>query len=91
MGCQLLMLSKKVLGTEHSDTLNRMHLMTWVLNYQGKYDEAEEMGWQTLMLNQKVFGTEHSKTLRVMQLLTQVLNVQGKHEEAESLRKTWQE
>jgi Tfp pilus assembly protein PilF len=37
-----------VLGPEHPDTLTSMNNLAWVLDNQGKYEEAEAMNWQTL-------------------------------------------
>jgi Tetratricopeptide repeat len=42
---------EKVLGREHPDTLTSVDNLTSVLQYQGKYEEAEEAeatNWRTL-------------------------------------------
>jgi hypothetical protein len=54
-----------------------------VLQYQGKYAEAEELFRQTLKERAKVLGEEHPDTLESIHNLAGVLRTQGKYIEAE--------
>jgi hypothetical protein len=57
-------LSEKVLGKEHPDTLTSMNNLAFLLQSQGKYDEAEPISRQILALMEKVLGKEHPDTGR---------------------------
>jgi Flp pilus assembly protein TadD len=49
----------KVFGKEHPSTLTSMNNLAFLLDSQGKYDEAETIYQQTLLLSEKVLGKEH--------------------------------
>ncbi|KAL5866436.1 hypothetical protein ACKVWM_011664, partial [Pyricularia oryzae] len=59
--------------------------LAWVLNNQGKYEEAEQMLRKTLALYKQVLGPENPSTLAGMNNLALVLDNQGKYEEAEQM------
>ena len=64
-----------------------MNNLALVLQYQGKYDEAEKMHRQTLELMEKVLGVDHPSTLASLNNLASVLQYQGKYDEAEKMHR----
>ena len=76
-----------MLGKEHPDTLSSMNNMALVLDYQGKYDEAERMHRQVLDIRQRVQVPEHPDRLTSMGNLALVLDNQGKYDEAERIHR----
>jgi tetratricopeptide (TPR) repeat protein len=64
-----------------------MSNLALVLDWQGKYEEAESMNRQTLARRETVLGPEHPDTLTSMSNLALVLVEQGKYEEAESMNR----
>ncbi|KAF2687612.1 kinesin light chain 1 [Lentithecium fluviatile CBS 122367] len=84
---QVLLMTEKVLDSEHPGTLTSMNNLALVLDNQGKYEEAESMNRQTLARTEKVLGPEHPSTLTSMNNLALVLDNQGKYEEAESMNR----
>lgn len=80
---------KTILGDEHPQILLSGRFLAQILDFQGKYVEAEEMHRQQLILAEKLFGEKHVDTLLSMNNLACVLRNQGKYEEAKLLlRKT---
>ncbi|KAH8592666.1 kinesin light chain 1 [Bisporella sp. PMI_857] len=73
---QVLLLRENKLGKEHTQTLISMSELGIVLDYQGKYKEAESVNRQTLARREKVLGN-----------LALVLDSQGKYEESESMNR----
>lgn len=74
-----------VLGNEHPDTIYSMQNLAWVLNGQGKHDEAEKLNRQALSLGRRTLGTNDSLVLHSMLDLTWILKNQNKFDEAEKL------
>ena len=62
-----------MLGKEHPNTLTSVNNLALVLQYQGKYDEAEAMNRQALDGYEKVLGKEHPDTLTSVNNLALVL------------------
>ena len=58
-----------------------------MLQYQGKYEEAEQMNRRALEGYEKVLGREHPDTLTSVNNLASVLRYQGKYEEAEQMNR----
>ncbi|RDW87375.1 hypothetical protein BP5796_03069 [Coleophoma crateriformis] len=86
-----LSIRTKILPSTDLDIFNSMEILALVLQYQGKYDEAEPIYRQTLQLHEKVLGEENPHTLLSRGLLARLLEDQGKYEEAEPiLRQTLQ-
>ncbi|KAK1838138.1 TPR domain protein (kinesin light chain) [Colletotrichum chrysophilum] len=71
---------EKVLGKEHPNTLTSVNNLASVLQYQGKYEEAEQMNRQALDGYEKVLGKEHPNTLTSVDNLASVLRYQAKYE-----------
>jgi hypothetical protein len=76
-----------VLGKEHPDTLSSINNMALVLDYQGKYDEAERMYRQVLDIRQKGQVPEHPDRLTSMGSLALVLDNQGKYDEVDGIHR----
>lgn len=62
-----------------------MHNLATVLEYQGRYVEAEGIYRQALRPKQKVLGHEHSDTLHGKYKLAGALLDQGRYAEAEAM------
>ncbi len=86
---QAMKVRKRILGQEHSDTLNSMAIVGSVYELRGKYDEAELLCQETLQLREKVLSKEHPDTLGSMNNLVGFLKSQGKHEEAERVNRRY--
>jgi tetratricopeptide (TPR) repeat protein len=76
---------EKVLGVEHPSTLTSVGNLAMVLQYQGKYEAAEEMNRRALAGCEKVLGVDHPDTLTSVSNLAAVLRYQGKYEAAAGL------
>jgi tetratricopeptide (TPR) repeat protein len=73
---------KKVLGSEHPDTLRSIDGIASCLGNQGKHDEALEWYRRALAGQEKVLGSEHTDTLLSIDGIARCLANQGKFEEA---------
>lgn len=82
---QAMKVRKRMLGQEHSDTLDSMALVGMVYNLKGKYDATEPLYQDTLQLREKILGKEHLDTLMSMNNLASLLMYQGKYDMAEPL------
>ncbi|KAL8792224.1 MAG: hypothetical protein Q9195_005180 [Heterodermia aff. obscurata] len=74
----------KLLGKEHKDTLETMHLCGALLHSQGILDESEKVKRQTVQLKKRILGEEHESTLRSLISLAATLQQQYKFDGAES-------
>jgi len=63
MGASALEARETTLGAEHPDTPNSINSIALVLQWQGKYEAAEEMNRRALEGSEKVLGKEHPNTL----------------------------
>ncbi|UEM21620.1 toll/interleukin-1 receptor domain-containing protein [Skermanella mucosa] len=77
---------KRLLGTEHSDTLNNMNNLAVTLRAQGDHGGAQALEEQVLALRRRVQGAEHPETLTSMSNLTETLRAQGDHGGARALQ-----
>ena len=82
---QVLETEKKVLGSEHPDTLVSMSNLASTYWNQGRWEEAETLEVQVLESRKRVLGAEHPDTLTSMSNLALTYGNQGQWEEAESL------
>jgi hypothetical protein len=57
---------KKLLGTEHPDTLTSMGSLASTYYCQGKLNEAEQLGILVLDMRKKLLGAKHPDTLTSM-------------------------
>ena len=75
--------ARKNLGIPNEDNLSSEHLLAIVLQYQGKYKEAEAMNRRALAGLEEKLGEDHPDTLTSVSNLASMLQYQGKYEEAE--------
>lgn len=54
---------EKVLGKEHSETLNSKYCLALILHQQQKYQKAEELLREAVQGEEQIIGREHSNTL----------------------------
>jgi len=85
MSVQAMKVRKRILGQEHSDTLDSMAIVGLVYKLRGKYDKAEPLYRETLQLREKALGKEHPNTLTSMNNFACLLESQGKYDAAEPL------
>ncbi|RYP17412.1 hypothetical protein DL765_004542 [Monosporascus sp. GIB2] len=78
---------EEVLGREHPDTLSSMNELAFLLQSQGKHEEAEQMYRRTLELREAALGRKHPDTFTSMNNLAGVLREQGKYEEAKQMHR----
>ena len=76
---------KKVLGSEHPDTLTSMANLASTYRNQGRWKEAEELEVQVMETRKRVLGSEHPDTLTSMANLASTFWNQGRWKEAEEL------
>ena len=63
-----------MLEIEHPDTLTSVSNLVLVLQYQGKYEAAEEMNRRALEGYENVLGVEHPNTLTSVYCLAYLLH-----------------
>ncbi|RDW73410.1 hypothetical protein BP6252_07317 [Coleophoma cylindrospora] len=80
-----LSIRTKILPSTDREIFSSMKMLAFVLQYQGKYDEAEPIYRQTLQLEEKILGQEHPDTLTSRHNLAGLLESQGKYDEAEPI------
>jgi tetratricopeptide (TPR) repeat protein len=76
---------EKVLGAEHTSTLDTVHNLGVLYTDQGKLDEAEKMYKRALQGLEKALGAEHTSTLGTVNNLGILYRNQGKLSEAEEM------
>ena len=76
---------EKVMGLEHTLTLNTVNNLGTLYRKQGKMVEAEQMYIRALQGYEKVWGPEHTSTLRTVNSLGNLYRKQGKMVEAEQV------
>ncbi|KAI0412019.1 heterokaryon incompatibility protein-domain-containing protein [Xylaria grammica] len=72
------------LGLEHSETLEILHHLAFVLTGRGEYEEAEVLLKKAAPVVERVYGTDHSWTTHSLRCLAIVLREAGKLAEAEN-------
>jgi tetratricopeptide (TPR) repeat protein len=77
---------KKLLGTEHIDTLNSTAMVGLTAKLAGQWKEAEELEVQVMETSLRVLGEEHPDTLVSMGNLASTYGNQGRWKEAEELQ-----
>lgn len=75
---------ERMLGAEHTDSLEARSQLETALYYQGKYAEDEEQIRLLLSLKEKALGLEHPETLKARNNLGALLFAEGKYAEAET-------
>jgi tetratricopeptide (TPR) repeat protein len=86
MGSAALDVRERVLGAEHSDTLNSRDHLGLVMDRQGQYAEAEKIHRRTLEVKSRVLGEDHPSTLNSIANLALTYRYQGRLTEAEKLQ-----
>ena len=76
---------KRVLGTEHPDTLISMTNLASTYRNQGRLIQAEQLEAQVVETYERVLGAEHPVTLVNISQLALVLSAQGKYDKAEEM------
>ncbi len=66
--------SKAIQGKEHPNTLTTAHNLALCLDYQGRYQEAEQMNREVLEKRKAILGEEHSDTLTSKKQLESILS-----------------
>ncbi|KAF2183820.1 hypothetical protein K469DRAFT_710189 [Zopfia rhizophila CBS 207.26] len=82
---QVMGTRKRVLGSEHPDTLTGMANLASTFWNQGRWKEAEELEVQVMESSARVLGSEHPSTLTSMANLASTFWNQGRWKEAEEL------
>jgi tetratricopeptide (TPR) repeat protein len=75
---------ERMLGAEHTGSLEARSQLESALYYQGKYAEDEEQIRVLLALKVKALGPEHPETLKARNNLGALLFAEGKYAEAET-------
>jgi serine/threonine protein kinase/tetratricopeptide (TPR) repeat protein len=76
---------KRLLGPEHSDTLDAMSFLGWIYLEAGRYADAERLLAETLAIERRALGAEHHETCESMVRLATVFWRQRRYAEAEKL------
>jgi serine/threonine protein kinase/tetratricopeptide (TPR) repeat protein len=77
---------ERVLGPSHRQTLLAMHYLGIVLQYQGRYSEAEATARRTLERRSEAYGEEDPDTISSMEKVSWALSAMKRFDEAEPLR-----
>ncbi|KAF2802651.1 HET-domain-containing protein [Mytilinidion resinicola] len=76
---------EKALGKEHPNTLTSVSNLALVLQYQGKYEQAEDMNRRALEGSEKALGKEHPDTLTSVYCLAYLLHQRQQYKDASPL------
>jgi tetratricopeptide (TPR) repeat protein len=82
---QCLSARRRVLGSDHPDTLTSIYSLGGLYQTQGKYDAAEPLYEQCLNARRRVLGSDHPNTLTSIYSLGGLYQAQGKYDAAEPL------
>jgi tetratricopeptide (TPR) repeat protein len=83
----VLDIERRVLGPEHPGTLLTINNLTWNLELEGRYAEAEKFEHEALDVERRVLGPEHPDTLRTNGNLAITLSGEGHYAEAERIER----
>jgi tetratricopeptide (TPR) repeat protein len=76
---------EKVLGYEHTSTLNTVYNLGKIYNDQGRLEDAEKMYNCALTGKDMVLGSQHESTLDTIHQLGNLHKIQGRLEDAERM------
>jgi hypothetical protein len=76
---------KRLLGSEHADTLSSITMAGHATILAGRWKEAEELDVQVMEVRKRVLGEEHPNTLASIANLASTYRNQGRWKEAEEL------
>ena len=82
MAVNVMKVRKKILGDEHSDTLDGMAMVALACNLNGRWDAAEELEVQVMETSKTKLGVDHPDTLTSMNNLAFMWKGNGKEIEA---------
>jgi len=82
---QVLQISERLLGFDHTNTLAVMTNLAAVYGQQGRYDDALAMFMYALEANERTHGLEHDSTLNAVNNIAAMHIKQGHMEEAEAM------
>jgi serine/threonine protein kinase/tetratricopeptide (TPR) repeat protein len=80
---QVLTTRRRLLGSDHVDTLGSMEAAGVLLQAKGKYEDAERLYRELLQRRRRVLGDDHRDTLTAIADLGDALKEQGKYAEAD--------
>jgi tetratricopeptide (TPR) repeat protein len=83
---QVMEMRKRILGTDHPDTLQSINNLAMTYLNQGRWKESEELSLQVLRSTRIVLGDEHSDTLYCQANLALAYMEQGLLKKAEALQ-----
>ena len=72
---QVIDMRKKLLGTEHPDTLSSMANLARIYWDQDKWNEVEQLEVQVMDMRKKLLGAEHPDTLNSMENLADIYEI----------------
>jgi tetratricopeptide (TPR) repeat protein len=78
---------QRMLGAENRKTLESMTQLGWILDREGRDNEAEKLTRQALATEKRVLGFEDPLTLDSMDNLAVILERQGGYKEEEALQR----
>jgi len=82
---QVLDARNRILGVEHTNTINTMVNLAAIYHKLGEYAGAGELGIQVLDARNRILGVEHPETILAMENLAATYHELGKYAEAEKL------
>ncbi len=82
---QVLDAERRVLGSEHRNTLTTMDCLAMTLKAQREYSQARELEEQVLEALSRTLGLEHPDTLNAQHNLAGTLSLQGEYSQAREL------
>ncbi len=74
-------------GPENPKVLQSMNQLGWILDREGRDNEAEKLTRQSLAIEKRVLGSEDPLTLESMDNLSVILEKQGGYKEEEALQR----
>ena len=78
-------LDERILGADHPTTAISLNNFAYLLNAQGRHDDAEPLLRRALAIREKTLGPEHPTTATTLNNLAELLRSQGKYDDAEPL------
>ena len=85
MAVNVMKVRKKILGDEHSDTLDGVAMVGLACNLNGRWDDAEKLFVQVMETSKTKLGVDHPATLTSMANLASTFWNQGRWDDAEKL------
>ncbi|CZR52081.1 related to kinesin light chain [Phialocephala subalpina] len=82
---QAMKVRKKILGVEHSDTLEGMGIVGLAYRLNGRWDDAERLEVKVMETFKTKLGVDHPDTLTSMANLASTYRNQGRWDDAEKL------